>query len=123
MKCHVWAVVALKTIAGTMVVTHTAQGLKTASETRRLLTGQGSRHGIPLGQQPGNPPSFLPCSLVIGKAPHLAPSAGVVADFERRILVPGDGPDTSVDLNTNVAHADRFHPAATHFHAKNVGIP
>ena len=106
MKCQVWAVVALKTMAGTMVVTHTAQELKTAPKARRLLTGQSGRHCIPLGQQPGNPPGFLLGGLVIGKTAQVAPSADVVADLEGRVLVSGDRPDTSADLHPNVADTD-----------------
>ena len=116
MKCQVWAVVALKTLGGTMVVTHTAQELKTAPKARRLLTGQSGRHCIPLGQQPGNPPGFFPGGLVIGKAAQLASPAGVIADFVGEVLVAGDGAGAPVNLHPRVALEDSFYPAAPVLH-------
>jgi len=44
----------------------------------------------------------------MGEAPHLAPSAAVVADLKGRVFMAGDGAQASVNLHSHVADADGF---------------
>ncbi len=77
-------------------VAHGPQEFHTAGETGRLLTRQGRRNSVALGQQPANLPRLPLGGLVIGEAPQLAASARVIADLEGRVPVAIHGAGAAV---------------------------